>query len=261
MIFSIQAKIDEKGLNIDVMDEAFVASFKKAVASIAQATQSEWIRLAQERLRSSKDDYIKGLRQAESFKMARYGTSELYEIQLVGAMPNNFEFGMASFDMKSVRPGWLGGGKAKEGKDGKKYVVIPFSHSTSSNSAASYSGKAAQANLKQELRKAVKQYGLDKLVRTASGKVAEGVVKKVPKGADVHSYLQGMVKIQKGVSGNTSTGLQRGQSQLMTFRIMSENSPASSWQHPGIKPANLLPDVEKYVDNELDKIIDLILGA
>ena len=47
----------------------------------------------------------------------------------------------------------------------------------------------------------------------------------------------------------------------MTFRVMSENSPESSWIHPGLRGANLLPEVEKYVDNELDNIINVILGS
>jgi hypothetical protein len=261
MIFSIQAKIDEKGLNIEVMDDAFVESFKKAVGGLAKSAQESWIAMAQQKLKSSRADYVKGLRQAESFKHLKIGGNEVFEIQLVGKMANNFEFGMSSYDMKAIKPGWLGGGKAKVGKDGKRYVVIPFGHSTSDSPSQAYTGKAAKANLKKELKKTVKQYGLDKLVRTASGKVVEGTVGRVKKDPSVHPFLQGLVKIQKGTSGATSSGLQRGSSKLMTFRVMSENSPADSWEHPGIKGANLLPDVERYVDNELDKIIDMILGV
>jgi len=261
MIFSVQAKLDEKGINIELLDAGFVDSFKKAVGGLAKATQAEWIRLAQSKLKTSRDDYINGLRQAESFQVKSLGASEVFEIQLVGRMANNFEFGMPSYDMKTVRPGWLGGSKAKTGKDGKKYVVIPFRHSTGTSQRLDYSGKAARANLKRELRRTVSEYGLDKMVRTATGRVVEGPVKRVPKGAGVHSYLEGLVRIQKGVSGTTSSGLQRGQSQLMTFRIMSENSAPDSWIHPGIEKADLLPEVERYVDNELDRIVDLILGG
>jgi len=139
--------------------------------------------------------------------------------------------------------------------------VIPFRHSTGDSPRFADTGKARAANLKRELRKVVKDYGLDKMVRAATGKVIEGPVKRVPKKADVHNYLKGLVRVQKGISGRTATGLQRGQSQLMTFRIMSENSAPDSWIHPGIQKANLLPEVEKFIDNELDQIVKRILGG
>jgi hypothetical protein len=259
MIFSVQAKLDEKSLNIEVMDDAFVEQFKKAVGGLAKSTQEYWISLAQAKLKSSRSEYVKGLRQAESFKHLRLGDSERYDIQLVGKMANNFEFGMDNFDMKLVKPGWLGGGKAKISKEGKKYIVIPFGHSKSDSPGQAYSGKAARANLKTELKKTMKQYGLDSLVRTAAGKVKEGTVARVKKDPSVHPFLHGLVKIQKAVSGSTSTGLGRGSSKMMTFRVMSEDS--DGWNHPGITAKNILPDVERYVDNELDKIIDLILGV
>jgi len=261
MIISVAAKLDKKGVNIEILDESFVDVFQKAVAGVAKAGMDEWIRLSQEKLKSGRADYMNGLQQAESFTSSSTGGLNVYELKLVGKMANNIEFGSPSYDMKSIRPGWLGGKKAKTNKDGKKYIVIPFRHSTSSSTNMAYTGKAARANLKQELKKTVKAYGLDRMVRTASGKVVEGTVKRVPKAAGVHSYLQGMVRIQKGISGKTSTGLQRGSSKLMTFRIMSENSPADSWIQPAKAGANLLPEVETFVNNELDQIIDTILGG
>jgi hypothetical protein len=259
MIISVRAKIDEKGINLGIMDDGFVEAFQKATGMIAQAAHVEWMRLAQTKLKTSRFDYLEGLNKNESFSARRYGDSTMYEIQLVGQMANNYEFGMPSFDMKTVRPGWLGGSKAKVGADGHKYIVIPFRHSVSSSTNIQYSGKAVKANLKQELKKTVKQYGLDKMIRTATGAVVEGPTTRVPKNADTHKYLQGLVRIQKGLSATNAAGLQRGSSQLMTFRIMSENSDADSWIHPGLPGANIMSEVEKYVDKELDRIIDIIL--
>ena len=260
MIISVSSKIEEKGINIEILDEAFVSTFRTAIGHIAKAAHDDWIMKAQERLNSSRADYINGLRQAQSFNFSSAGGHDVYELQLVGRMANNFEFGMGSFDMKTTRPGWLGGSKSKVGKDGKRYVIIPFGHSKSSNTNKAYSGKAKAMDLKTELKKTVREYGLDKMIRTATGKVVEGKV-ATAKGAGVHSYLQGLVRIQTGVSGMTSTGLQRGQSQLMTFRILSENSPPEAWIHPGFEGANILPEVEQYIDNQLDNVIDNILGA
>jgi len=120
MIFSISAKLEEGGINIDILEEGFVRSFHTAVAGLAVNAHDHWITLAQNRLKTSRDDYIGGLQQADSMTSTKVGDTEIHEIQLVGKMANDFEFGLPSFDMKAVRPGWLGGSKAKTGKDGKK---------------------------------------------------------------------------------------------------------------------------------------------
>jgi hypothetical protein len=215
-------------------------------------------------LGTSGETYIGGLQAAGSFKVkgTRRGAAE-YEVALVGDMPNNFEFGMPSYDMKAVRPGWLGGGKAKTSKDGNKYVVIPFRHSTGDGKRFNYTGKAAAVNspnLKTQLRAAVKNYGLDRMTRTATGQVVKGVTARIPNTAPVHPFLQGMVRTQKPMAGRTNAG-QRGSSTLTTFRIMSEKSKPGSWIHPGLKPANILPEVESWVDSQLGRIIETIIGG
>lgn len=261
-ILSLQAKLIEKGYNVDALEDGVVEAFRLAVGGLAKAAQNEWIRLAQTKLKTSRDIYINGLRQAESFSVRPVGVDTVYEIQLVGKMPNNFEFGMPSFDMKAVRPGWLGGSKALTAKDGHKFIRIPFRHSTSDSPRMGYTGKAkaiADPTLKTQLRKAVKQYGLDRMVRMASGAVAEGPVSRIPKAAPVHPYLKGLTRVQKAVSGSTEAG-PRGQSQLITWRIMSEKSHPESWIHPGLRAANLLQDVETWMDNQLNKIIEQTLG-
>ena len=254
---SIKTKLEEAGLNsVDLFEKGISDVFMQAVGGIAQGARAEWIRLAESRLKSSRFDYINGLQQANSFQASVVRDSALYTIELVGRMPNNFEFGMPSFDMKTVRPGWLGGSKAKTSKDGKKYITIPFRHSKTSTTNFSYSGQAKRANLKEELKKSVKQYGLDRMIRTATGKVVEGAVKKIPtKARDVHPFLRGLTRIQSGKSGG-SRGKQHGESQLITWRVMSEASDPSSWIHPGIKGANLLPEVERWIDQQLDMVID-----
>lgn len=261
MEFSLKAKLADVGVNVDAISDEMKASFELALFGLAKGAQNEWIRLAQDRLGTSMEIYVNGLRQAESFKILS-GGNPAYEISLVGQMPNNFEYGMPSFDMKSVRPGWLGGSKAKIGKDGKKYVVIPFRHSTTSQRFA-YTGKAkgVEPDLKSQLRKAVRDYGLDRMTRTATGQVVRGVTARIPNKAPVHSYLKGMVRTQTPTAGTTKAGQQRGSSTLSTFRIMSENSKPGSWIHPGLKAANLLPEVESWVDSQLGRIVETMTGG
>lgn len=260
MKFSVKSKLEELGYNVSAIEGATVESFKLAVGNLAQGAQNEWIRLAQQRLRSSRDEYIRGLRMAESFNMKMVGGATKFEIQLVGKMPNNFEFGMAAYDMKSVRPGWLGGSKAKVSADGNRYISIPFRHSLSSAASLAYSGKAKRADLSKELKKVAKTYGLNRMLRTASGSVVEGSVKRVPNKAPVHPYLKGLTRVQQKVGGTTKSGKQRGHGILMTWRTMSEKSSPGSWIHPGIKGANILRDVELWVDTELNNLINIMMG-
>lgn len=258
--FSVQAKLTAMGINIDAFEDGMVSSFQLQIANLAKAAQQEWGRIAQARLNTSRDSYVNGLRQAESFKQIDLGSGGvMFEVSLVGEFPNNLEFGMGSFDMKAVRPGWLGGSKAKTGKDGKKYVVIPMRKSVSNSPRFADTGKAAAVGLKAQLRTAVKAYGLDRMIKSGTGQVVEGVTGRIPNNAtDVHPYLKGLTRTQTATKG--SLGM-RGSSTLTTFRIMSEKSNPSSWIHPGLKPANILPEVESWVDGQLDNVIEMMLGA
>lgn len=256
MNFSIEAKLKEIGIVLDGLDEAMKNTFNQAVGSIAKSAQAEWIRLGQTRLNHRSEIYVTGLRQAESFKANMQSGSVVYEVSLVGDQANAFEDGMEPFDMKASRPGWLGGAKAKQAKDGSSYVVIPFSHSTGKD--FSYTGKAAGVtpDLKSQLRDAVKKYALDKALTSAPGEIG---VRTIPAGADVHTYLQGLQKTEYAQPSAAGKGYTRT-GQLNTFRVMSEKSPASSWIHPGIEGAHLLQEVEKFVDDEMNRIVEMVLG-
>lgn len=261
---SLKAKLIDAGVNIDMLDAGMIDSFKLAVGGLAKAAQNEWIRLAQSRLQTSREDYVNGLRQAESFKrLDRGGGSIVYELQLVGKMPNNYEFGMPSFDMKAVRPGWLGGKKAKIAADGSTYVTIPFRHSTSGSGRMAYTGKAAAVKdptLKQQLRKAVRDYGLDRMTRLATGQVVTGPTARIPNKAAVHPYLRGLTRYQQAGTTTTRSGKQKGSGSLMTFRRMSTKSKPGSWIHPGLEAANLMPEVESFIDSQIGQLIETMLG-
>ncbi len=256
-MIDINAKLEDAGIVMDTFSSGVQDSFLRGVGHTADSARGEWIRLAQNRLSTSRADYIDGLQKPDSMKYSRAGTRSTWEIQLVGRMPNNFEFGMDSFDMKAVRPGWLGGGKAKTAKAGHKYVTIPFRHSTTSPARIAYSGQARRANLQRELRTVVRRYGLDRMVRTATGAPVTGPVARVPTTARVHPYLRGLTRIQ----GPSSPRGGRVSGQLFTFRTMSELSPDEAWNHPGITAANLMPEVEIFIERELNLLIDRVFGV
>lgn len=262
-MISIKAKIEQTGFNIETLSTGAETEIAAACAALAMGAREEWVRLAQNRLKSSRGTYIEGLRKAESFKIKETGIGTTYEISLVGKMPNAFESGMPSFDMKTANPGWLNSPKTKRSKEGKRYRVIPFRHSPTSTTNIAYTGKAREVNLQKELKKVIKAYGLDKMQRLSSGKVIDGAVKRVPNlakrgaiarvfaGASTHP-LSGLTRVQK------SHGAKGGSSQFLTWRVMTEDA-VGKWIHPGITGANLLPEMEAWIERELEKVIREIL--
>ena len=261
-MFKLSEKIENLGYNVDTLAAGLAASLHRAVGSAAQMAQAEWIRLAQSRLHSSRSMYVNGLRQAESFQSTVVDGQPVFSISLVGSMPNNIEHGQSSFDMKASRPGWLGSPKAKIAADGHRYIRIPFRHSTSSSSNMAYTGKAKAQNMKQELKQTVKAYGLDRMIRMASGAVQTGPVTRVPNNAsDVHQFLRGLTRVQEAFNSTTASGQQRGASSLMTWRVLSEKSAEDAWIHPGLPGVHLLDDVSRWTDRELDRIIEAVMEA
>ena len=252
---SLKNQLIDLGYNVDFFEETTVEMFRTGLGSIAQGAQQEWIRLAQARLNTSRFDYINGLRKNESLTEERVAGEPIFTLKLLGEFANAREFGMDSFDMKTSRPGWLGGSKAKINKKGKRYISIPFRHSTGSSPRFQYTGKAKQANLQQELKRVTKDQGLNRMVRDTAGNVSRGRVATLSRKVPTHSYLKGLTRIQRPNESNPKTG----SSMLMTFRTMSEDSDASSWIHPGLDAANLLPEVERWVDGEINKMITMVM--
>jgi len=253
MKISVQAKLEDMGMNLDRISGAMVESFNLAVGQIAHEAHDEWLRRAQSRRVSQ--EYVFGLQKRESFVTKKSSDKTMFVISLIGKLPNMLEFGFPSFDMKQVKPGWLWGSKAKTSKEGKQYVVIPFRHPATARTNIRYSGKAKKAGLQQEIKKVRRKYGLDRMIRTATGTIVPGPVKRVPRAASVHPYLRGLTRTQKPHrSGKTGT------SQLSTFRVMSEKSPASSWVHPGYEGVKLLPEIERYIHQSLENKIRLLLS-
>ena len=254
--FSVEDKLKSLGHLVEGIEEGLRMAFSQGIVEVAKGARDEWVRLAQARLKTSREIYVNGLRQADSFEIGDLGGSVQATIQLVGVMPNNFEFGMGSFDMKTVRPGWLGGGKAKTAKDGSKYVIIPFRHSKSADARFGYTGKAAGVtpDLKGQLRKVTKKYGLDKALTSSVGEIA---TRRVPRNAPVHPYLQGLQKTE--YAQPTRSGGMKRSSTLTTFRVMSEKSAPDSWIHPGLRPLSLLQEVSAWVDKDMERMVNIIM--
>jgi hypothetical protein len=232
---------------------------KDVVASVLEdvmtGARNEWIKLAQTKLNSSRRDYINGIQEVVVEKFSA-------SVTLLGLMPNYVENGMSPFNMHSTLLGpdvpvvpWGSGQKGKHArKDGGFYRVIPFRHQTPGTIGqgggapmgtqyAGMLGQSVAASLGKKIHEAAKAL---KPTTSEPGKATqwgerlpEGLAPKL-KSTHTTDIYSGMVRQEKKYESAT-------QSTYATFRVISDGQP-DKWMHPGIEPAHLADDVEKYLD-------------
>jgi hypothetical protein len=193
------------------------------------------------------------------------------------------EYGLAPFDMKMthtkgqksriVKPRKGPGGKLimswnQKRKDGSTYTVhagdpyliIPMRHSTKGK------GKEGQKSLEDVYPEVKRQMQGDDFQRSKvtkspekSGKVSPNYWRHAveraeyswgsrfdfPENDSSYDNLQGMVAM-----GPAS------QSQFMSFRVVSVNSPAASWLHPGIKARHNLENILERGQEQIRTVVE-----
>lgn len=229
-------RAEELGKSLENASKEIQAAVQIAVAQTARATFNNGVRLVNQKLKTSKADYL------NNFFLDKLSDTS-YVIWLQGKIPNMIESGFDSFDIKE---GLLRSTKAKTGKDGKKWITVPFRIKPFSTAPLNLRQTLIRENALQN----IKNQGLLKSIKVG-GNALQGIVAKLKNTG--RSETEGMVKIQKTYEKRTS-------STYMTFRRVSENSPAYSWLHPGWRPgAQIFPAMEQYLTSEIDNIIQKLL--
>jgi hypothetical protein len=236
---------------------------------VAASARAKWILLAQQRLGSSKRDYIDGIQDVE-------GSGKERSITLVGWLPNAVEQGIDSYDLRTTL---LGPGKGKTAKDGHKYRPIPFRHGTPGSggqagtpmgarlgpqggqsfayAATGIMDKAQAAKLGKAIyaRARALEQGQRLGTRKGTGYVPiresrdVAQVMRVPKLAPWHK-----TDIFAGMQRDTKTYERATQAQYTTFRTISEAKP-DGWIHPGIQARHLAAEVEEHVQGLVGKAV------
>lgn len=244
-------------------DDDVIATVLNDVMSAARAF---WIQQAGSKLKTSRRDYINGIQEVVVGKRTA-------SVALVGVLPNLVEQGMAAFDMHTTLLGpdvpvvpWGSGQKGKHArKDGGFYRAIPFRHQTPGSIGqgggvpmgkqyAGAMGMAAANELGKKIHAAAKELAptTGKPGKTQWGeRLPEGLAPKLSAKHTTDIYA-GMVRQEKTYKGAT-------QSTYTTFRMISDGVP-DKWMHPGIEPANIADDVEKYVDKIAPLAFAALLG-
>jgi len=239
------------------------AALKAKVREIAALARAQWVALAQEKLRSTRADYLRGLT-----AVRWQGRSAV--IALVGVWPNVLEHGKPSWDLRETL---LVAGKVrsvKRSKEGYLYLAVPFRHTGPGGPGARAMGRAygellgkeSGRRLGRQLAARAKELEATRTAPLGGGTRWGGRLNtedlQLPKLREHHvtDIYSGMVRQEKTYRKAT-------QSQYTTWRMISDNpasirsnvAGANSWTHPGIQAAGLLSQVRRFVAQEAPQLL------
>jgi hypothetical protein len=171
------------------------------------------------------------------------------------------EYGHPRIDMKQSLPTAR---SYKSEKDGHYYNIVPFRHDVK-KVQASPQGR----QLYKEMKNMEKSFVTGSRIETQSRVmgVSGGTVKFMHIKRATYTWgsrLTGMTKTHgaqfKNMEGlvrmETTTGASKGSSAYMTFRVMSEKSPANKWIIPELKGLPLSEIVGREVVPDISRIIE-----
>jgi hypothetical protein len=206
--------------------------------------------LANDKLNTTKQEYL----DAVSVKMTDYVL--VVELAEDSWLANAVESGADPFSMKSTH---LKSAKAKYGKPDKttgmryKYLRIPMGKKAGATPGTE-KGKALQKKINQVMMKP--QFGMARLKTMMDGSVVQSqqVMTSDPD-------VQGLYRVRQFSSSEEfHTGKRKPQWKLVMFRTMSEKPFGSSWEHPGIKPANIFKETDKWLKANVETMLDTFLS-
>lgn len=154
------------------------------------------------------------------------------------------------------------GSDVKTSKEGHKYRIIPFEHSTS--------GKGTPSTEKDNMVSELKNFLRSQNVRYSKTRALEVDESGSPRIGKIHSFnikdmkaskrksVQGLSKNLQGVAVYQNENPQTGKVErnIMTFRVISEKSKDSGkWEHPGRPPENILDQTYEHIKGLWEKDI------
>ena len=259
---------------IPLLSQSIKDAFLDQTINIAQAT---WIRLASERLNTSRRAYINGIQEPMI-------ANEVASVALVGSMPNIIERGAPAYDMHDTLLGpnvpvvpprmGLRGKHLKKG--GGFYRSIPFRHATPGtkgsvgtamggayakyfadahkglydDAGAASIGKVHAEGLGERVYEAASQLKVSAKPKGGGkvewgGRLKAGLAPKLKAHHRTDIYA-GMVKIAHVYEDAT-------QDQYKTFRSIATGSPG--WRAPAREGVHIVNDVRDYVSGIAERVM------
>lgn len=207
------------------LEQAFNQVVSNALKATLAYAYSEWTKEAQDNLRSSREDYMRGL-QGVVMKDSLSGY-----IELQGKFPVMLEQGFSQYDIKD---GFANSPKTKQNMYGGWYLTIPYRHYTASTfnpvMPSDIKREATKLSNGEQLKEAlVRDLGYEPKVSHA------GYEWK-------NSQYDNLTRIVKEYDSG------KKHSQYVTFRRVSDKSDPNSWIHPGYKGIHAADKVATKLD-------------
>jgi len=217
----------------------------------SDAARTEWVRLAQTKLKSSREDYVQALQQPTEPRGASV------RVELVGRVPNLVENGQAPHDLRdTVIPTAR---TKRTSRDGHEYVYVPFRHQAPGGRGKGLHGRRMPTPIHNVAK------ALAATRSRAAGRVGGGPGRATVWGERLHmglsmseqarkilgrlekpwhksSIYEGMVRQEKVYE-------RARQNQYKTWRTISTRPGADprSWKHPGIKARHFARKVADHI--------------
>lgn len=217
------------------------------VKEVTKEFAREWENQAKRNLGSSRNQYIKSIRVDQRGRF----TGVAY-LDPISWLVNAVEMGAESFDMKG---GMLSSPKAKQGKNGR-YMIIPFRFATpDAIGESSIFAGVMPPEIKTAMKAQEKESPSSGL---QLGKIPSG--EQMPKSHSLRRKLRSkgferlkanteMTSKYEGLKSNTGGC-------YVNFRVVSENSDASAFIHPGIDERDLAGRAEAQYKSVIPTIVD-----
>ena len=174
------------------------------------------------------------------------------------------ESGTPAHDMK---PGLLGGSRARQGKKGQRYNIIPFRHNTPGQTATA---RAMPMEVYNQAKRLAFSRNVNDTVNyrerkelNARGKWVlrnryewGGRLPETPVGwrSRIQPAGHEYTHTTSIFSGMVRMG-QKGHSSYMTFRVVSDNSHPDSWWAPAVEPKPIAAAVAEQIRPQAEAII------
>jgi hypothetical protein len=213
----------------------------EGVQALAAMTHARTIELANEKLRSTREDYIEAL----SFKEIEKGIWVVSLDEKMLWVEDGKDSGSMVDDLLKKN--------AKVSKSGEKYKVIPFEHSKSPSKMSKHHESLVN-DLKKELK--ARQIPFKKIEKNPDGSPRLGklhsmnIESPLPTPRAKHPIFHGLnIYQRKDESGKIRRD-------VMTFRIVKESHKnAGKWYHPGIDAYKLMDQAFEYSTKEFENTI------
>ena len=246
------------GLKFEIDIEALAATFKEEAEKVQEAlyegvkalsamTYARTVELANEKLHTTREDYIEAL----DYKEISKGVWVVSLSEKMLWIEEGKDAGSMIDDLLKKNP--------KTAKDGTKYKVIPFEHSKSPSRMT-----PMHQSLVEDLKKELKSRSIPfkKIEKNADGSPRVGklhslnIASPLPTPRASHPIFHGLTIYQS----KTPSGKVRRD--IMTFRIASEkHKQTGKWVYPGLEAYKLMDKAfEASVKEFEDQILPSILA-